>query len=293
MKDEVIGFPKFCILRPVHIKLFEQIPHNVCVCEYHENICLILSVMENHTSLSPMFNDFVQQVTCDQTCKDCIYQHCDNCRDLLETFKPMPDKGALLTKYQQWQTCNKKTEKVFITATVDAIFDDLRSQLNGFLVHCYIKGMQAAHFTKLITEYGESSVILQLDFSENASLLQQNETRAVHWTHQQITIFTAHAWIGEGVKESFVIMSDSLNHTKEAVYTFMSVLFWKLSKKYTFIRTITVFSDGAASQFKEYLFPNLHGWEKKFSSGLTWIFLSHLAGIGAVDGIGGTVKWSA
>ena len=135
MKDEVIGLSKFCSLRPTLIKLFEQIPHNVCACEYHENICLILSVLENHTSLSSKFDDFVQQVTCDQTSKDCIYQRCDNCRDLLETFKPMPNEGALLTKYHQWQTCNKKTEKiVFITATADAIFDDLRSQLNGFLV---------------------------------------------------------------------------------------------------------------------------------------------------------------
>ena len=134
MKDEVTGLSKFSSLRPTHIKLLGQIPHNMCVCEYHENICLILSVLENHTSLSSKFDDFVQQVTCDQTCKDCIYQHCDNCRDLLETFKSMPDEGALLTKCHQWQTCDKKTEKIFITATVDAIFDDLRSQLNGFLV---------------------------------------------------------------------------------------------------------------------------------------------------------------
>ena len=161
-----------------------------------------------------MFDDFVQQVTCGQTCKDCIYRRCDSCRDLLETFKPMSDKGALLTKYQQWQTCDKKTEKVFITATVDAIFDYLRSQLNGFLVHRCIKRMQAAYFAKLITECNESSVILQVDFSENASLLQQNEIQAAHWTQQQVTISTAHAWISEGVKESFVIVSDSLNHTK-------------------------------------------------------------------------------
>ena len=30
MKCEVIGLLKFCSLRPVHIKLFEQIPQNVC-----------------------------------------------------------------------------------------------------------------------------------------------------------------------------------------------------------------------------------------------------------------------
>ena len=31
MKDEVIDSSKFCSLRPVHIKLFEQIPQMVCM----------------------------------------------------------------------------------------------------------------------------------------------------------------------------------------------------------------------------------------------------------------------
>ena len=267
---------------------FEQIPHNLCVCEYHENICLILSVLESHTSLSSKFDDFVQQVTCDQTCKDCIYQCCDNCRDLLETFKPMPDEGALPTKYQQWQTCDKKIEKVFISATVDAIFDNLRSQLNGFVVHQYIKRMQAAHFAKPIAECDEPSVVLQIDFSENASLLQQNEIQSACWIHKEVTVFTAHAWIGEGVNNSFVIVSDSLNHTKEAIYTFMSVFFRKLPEKYPSIEAINVFSDGAASQFKQqYLFSNLHVWEKEISVGLTRNIFATSHGKGAVDGIGG------
>lgn len=30
-----IGLAKFCELRPVHVKLFDQIPHQVCVCSFH------------------------------------------------------------------------------------------------------------------------------------------------------------------------------------------------------------------------------------------------------------------
>ena len=71
----------------------------------------------------------------------------------------------------------------------------------------------------------------------------------------------------------------------------MSDLFWKLSEKYTFIRTINVFNEEVASQFKQqYLFSNLHGWEKKFSIGLTWNFFATSHEKGAVDGIGGTVN---
>ena len=72
----------------------------------------------------------------------------------------------------------------------------------------------------------------------------------------------------------------------------MPVLFQKLSAKQTSVRTINVFSDGATSQFKRYLFSNLHGWEKKFSIGLTWNFFATLHGKGAINGIGGTVKRS-
>ena len=58
---------------------------------------------------------------------------------------------------------------------MDAIFDDLRSQLNGFNIHLYIKRMQVTYFAKFITESNKSLIVLQVDFSENASLLQQNE----------------------------------------------------------------------------------------------------------------------
>ena len=35
-----VGLSKFCALRPKNAKLFDSIPHNVCVCEYHENVRL-------------------------------------------------------------------------------------------------------------------------------------------------------------------------------------------------------------------------------------------------------------
>ncbi len=33
---------KFYELRPDKIKLFDHIPHNVCVCSYYENVRLLL-----------------------------------------------------------------------------------------------------------------------------------------------------------------------------------------------------------------------------------------------------------
>ena len=100
-----------------------------------------------------------------------------------------------------------------------------------------------------------------------------------------------HSWVDSDTKESFAIVPDHLNHTKEAVYTFMTYLFNDLATKNPQLKTINIFSDGASSQFKQwYLFSNLHEWETDFGVQLVWnIFAtSHCT----VDGIGGTLKRS-
>ena len=63
--------------------------------------------------------------------------------------------------------------------------------------------------------------MLQVDFSENATITSQNEIQSAHWNHGQATLFTAHAWITDGKSKSFAIISDALTHTKQSVYVFM------------------------------------------------------------------------
>ena len=60
-----------------------------------------------------------------------------------------------------------------------------------------------------------------MNFLENAHLLMQNEAESVCWQRSQVTLFTAHVSINQDCKESDVIISDDLNLTKNAAYTFM------------------------------------------------------------------------
>ena len=120
-QDLKIGISKFCKLRPENIKLFDQIPHTVCVCEYHENMHLTLNVLESHTNLSSILDEFVSEVACDENCKDCIYPQWDVCRNFLQDFKPQTENDDILLKYQQWQTQDKRAEKVTITASINAV----------------------------------------------------------------------------------------------------------------------------------------------------------------------------
>ncbi len=64
-----IGLSKFCELSPKKVKLFDHIPHHVCVCSYHENIRLLLVVLNKYTMLSVDFQGFINQITCDSSKK--------------------------------------------------------------------------------------------------------------------------------------------------------------------------------------------------------------------------------
>ena len=260
-----IGLSKYCELRPHHVKLFDHIPHNVCVCSYHENVRLLLVALKEHTALSIEFRRFINQVTCDSEQKNCMSRECEKCKGFFDTFAPKNPSDAL--KYYQWQkNCNDKVEKVEVLATVGDAFNELEKQLRYFLVHTYVKRKQSAHMADLISKCNGKNIVLQVDFSENATIESQNEIQSAHWTHGQATLFTAHAWIDEGKNQSFVVVSDDLSHTKQSVYAYMTYIFKYLKVNFGPIEVLNVFSDGAGSQFKQkFLFSNLHSWECDFN----------------------------
>ena len=80
-----IALIKFCELRPKNIKLFDHIPHNVCICCYHENVRLLL---QEHTRLCTDFQGFIGQVTYNSSQKPCMSNECSYCRNKINDFTP-------------------------------------------------------------------------------------------------------------------------------------------------------------------------------------------------------------
>ena len=103
----------------------------------------------------------------------------------------------------------------------------------------------------LISKCDGENVVLQVDFSEIATIASQSETQSAHWCHGQATLFTVYAWIKEDENESLVLVSDDLTLTKYSVYIFMEYIMKHLREKLPLIRVLNVFSDGAGSQFKQ------------------------------------------
>ena len=71
----------FTELRPSNVLYKSMIPHNVCVCMYHENIRLLLKALREHidsfTSLD--LQSFVQLLVCADTNELCMFRKCDQC----------------------------------------------------------------------------------------------------------------------------------------------------------------------------------------------------------------------
>ena len=90
-----MSLSKFCELRPPNIKLFDHLPHQVCLCSYHENVRLLLVALKEHSPLSTEFSSFIEQVTCDATSKKCMTRECCTCEDLIDEFAPQSSSMTL------------------------------------------------------------------------------------------------------------------------------------------------------------------------------------------------------
>ena len=143
-----IGLTKFCELRPTHVKLFDQIPHQVCVCSYHENVRLLFVALKDQTALSTDFSGFIDQVTCDSTSKECMNGKYSECKGAIDKYAP--DNSSSIAHYQQWRSVDNRMEKVDITGTVEEWFLELEAQVCPFLLHIYVKRKQSASFKSLV-----------------------------------------------------------------------------------------------------------------------------------------------
>ena len=108
-------------------------------------------------------------------------RECTTCVSLIDEFAPQSSSVTL--QYYQWKSKDSQIEKVVVTDTVDAVFNELKKQLSTFLLHTYVKRKQAASFDSLKTSCDGISIVLQVDFSENATIAAQKEVQAAHWHH--------------------------------------------------------------------------------------------------------------
>lgn len=199
---------------------------------------------------------------------------CKHCVTKLETLLSSDVDPSKKLKWKEWKTVNNRPKLVENTTTLKRMILTLNNQLDAFKTHTYIKRAQSQYFEnckKSLTKNPKSAV-MQVDFAENYSIIQQDEIQSAHWAHSQITIFTCCIWHKDRVY-SFVVISDDLKHSKNSVFAFMKANIVKFKKVVPLVNKLIVFSDNCAGQFKSRYMSQLSATLRKILELQSGIFL--------------------
>ncbi|KAJ8870112.1 hypothetical protein PR048_029124 [Dryococelus australis] len=129
--------------------------------------------------------------------------------------------------------------------------------------------------------------------SKNCALkknLQMEAASRHRKCHSQVSIFTCYLWHEKEV-ESYIVVSNDLKHSKYSVWICRKSIFNTIREAMPEINHIYLFSDICAAQFKSiFSVTNVCFSKADFGVTIEWDFFPSGHGIGAVDGLGGTIK---
>lgn len=228
----------------------------------------------------------------------CYLGHCQSClgtTDLQERLTMLMDENIIQEiTFKKWVSVDRCTLET-VSVCVDDFIDSFCEKLVILLKHSFIASQQSAFQKHLKTQLQQGEFLVICDFSENYSFVMQDEAQGYHWNQTSATVHPFVAYYVEDDEEkhvSFVMISDCLRHDAVDVHLFQRKLILFLEKFLSLLpKKMYYFSDGAASQYKNRKnFINLCYHQEDFDVKAEWHFSATSHGIGACDGIGGTVK---
>lgn len=140
-----------------------------------------------------------------------------------------------------------------IQKPVSEFVDVFCEKLPVLLRHHFTAKEQSAFLRHTKENLLECEVAVICDFSENYSIILQDEAQSYHWSHSQATIHPFVVYFKEEELKhlNFVIISDCLNHNTTAVYLFQTKLMEYLKCKFQRPpKKFFYFTDGSAAQYK-------------------------------------------
>ncbi|CAF3187029.1 unnamed protein product [Rotaria socialis] len=222
--------------------------------------------------------------------------------DLLFSIRHLPVTNV--ENYQQYDGRHQRIQNELLhLAEYEGFLETIIEQLKNFInehnknsITIAVGCEQGRHRCDLETStigLKVGTVICQVDYSENFTLVNQDQIQSAHWSNQQVSIFTAYAWMsnsgGEGY--SFGFVADSAKHDKYCVITCLENLVEEIINIMSDVNEIIFFSDGAARQFKNrYVIQHLTTMMDKFDINFSRNYFTSSHGKGIVDSIGGTLE---
>jgi len=294
-----LSHSSFAHLRPPFVVPKAALAHRNCLCLYHENVCLLLKSLDKYVAgnFCASLELFTDSLVCDTNNEECMFGRCSLCEDFFtkKIQENISNKDDEIS-WSQWMNENGRAVKKELLGNVAEGVLLLKSKVEYFLFHVYIKREQSKYFEKLKEQVTDEKILLQVDFAENFNMKEQDEIQKAHWNSTPLSIFTAFIW-SKNENFSFALPSLDVTHDKFVVDPALNIILNHIETTLPNVKEVHCFSDGAASQFKQrFHFRNLIENANDHNIQLSWHFFATSHGKGVVDGIGGVVKrlvWSA
>jgi hypothetical protein len=218
-------------------------------------------------------------------------QNCGNFKCFDDLFECNDDVIEKDLNYFHWETIKFRIVKIEKSGTVQDAINELKNQTANFLMHSFITHVQHIHFEEYKENVSPSSIVLQVYFSENYRTVYQDEIQNAFFNHNQSGLFTGVIWSSPDSEViSYTIVSDDISQDKYLIHACLTEIITNLNKRFSSLKTVNIFSDGAVSQFEQrFSFANLTFLSNDYDLNLIQNFFSSGHGCGAVDGVGGNV----
>ena len=160
----------------------------------------------------------------DNDCEECEVKK----NKLKEDITRILDEAKLeILSYLQWVASDKDIKKT-ITVNASDFPDILIDTLREYRTHTFLKDKYTQFYNKKKEELSPNEAIIQMDYSENFKVQNQNEIQSAYYFDTQVSLLGAHILfcLEDGLKkqQSFVILSDITKHDTSTVYTCYQML---------------------------------------------------------------------
>ena len=231
--------------------------HKVCVCKHH--------------------------AVCDMNSRNCMLHVCENCPGLhgvrnfitncfnennINTDKEIP--------YMQWISRDRTTMNK-LTSSVDEYITLLANKVFALCEHHFIAKAQSEYLRTQKQNLQQNEPIILLDFADNYLFVIEDVVQGFHWEnshamlHPLVVYYASPNNIIESL--SICVVSDHQLHNQSAVHAFLASDLSFVKIKLPFVTKVICFSDGVASQYKNYkAFINLCFHQQDHNLKAEWHF---------------------
>ena len=186
-----------------------------------------------------------------------MLQRCKECPGIAAVTNYLNSLDVLSERenveYCQWVSTDRTTIEKFVKPVHDFI-SCLSNNIVSLTRHHYIAKTQSAYLNSLKESIPPDEAIVIGDFAENYSFMVQDAAQIFHWTNEQVTLHPIVIYYlnadSKVDHKSYCFISDSLEHSTTAVYTFQKHFMKIITQKFSTIKNVHCFSNGCKAQYK-------------------------------------------